>query len=119
MNILIVDDELGLSELLADILAPMGHRVTTATNGAAALATLDDEARFDLILLDVMMPVMSGEETLQALAAREDTRDIAVVMMSSAGPQSISSETRRSIAGFLPKPFTIRQLEDVLAKQSR
>jgi DNA-binding response OmpR family regulator len=68
-RVLIVDDEPSILEMLAEILATEGHTVTTATTGGAALKCLDTFPA-DVIVLDLVMPGMSGNQLLAALRAR-------------------------------------------------
>jgi CheY-like chemotaxis protein len=114
-TILIVDDEFGLAETVGDVLITMGYAVTTAVNGKMALASVR-ETRPDAILLDVMMPVMSGPEMLSALKADEAYREIPVVLMSAAAPDTMLREVRPMIADFLQKPFTFERLMSALNK---
>jgi len=111
--ILIVDDEFGLAEMAADLLSYLGHSVTTAINGRIALDSIQ-QARPDLILLDVMMPIVSGIEVLVALKADERYRDIPVILMSAAGAEVVPEELRPLTAGFLQKPFTFDELKAAL-----
>jgi CheY-like chemotaxis protein len=112
-SVLIVDDEFGLAEMAGELLVIAGYRVAMAINGKLALASLN-QMRPDLILLDVMMPIMSGPEMLAALKADENFRDIPVVMMSAAGRSVLDEASLANIAGFLHKPFTFDQLMDAL-----
>ena len=114
-TILIVDDEFGLAETMGDVLSTMGYAVTTAVNGKLALASLR-EKRPDVILLDMMMPVMSGPEMLTALRADEVYGDIPVILMSAAAPDTMIKELRPMITEFLQKPFTFEQLTAALHK---
>ena len=100
-----VDDNAANRDLLSRRLARDGHLVTMAENGAAALA-LANSGSFDLVLLDLMMPGLSGFEVLCCLKADECTRDIPVVMISAL--DEIDSTVRCIEAGaedYLPKPF--------------
>jgi DNA-binding response OmpR family regulator len=108
-SVLIVDDEYGLAEMASELLTLAGFSVATAINGRLALATLSS-MRPDVILLDVMMPIMSGADVLRALKGDESHRDIPVVMMSAAGRESVPTELLPSIAAFLQKPFTYDEL---------
>jgi CheY-like chemotaxis protein len=114
-TILIVDDEFGLAETVGDVLTTMGYAVTTAVNGKLGLACMR-ETRPDAILLDVMMPVMSGPEMLAVLRANEAYRDIPVILMSAAAPEPVLRELRPTITAFLQKPFTFDQLMAALRK---
>jgi DNA-binding response OmpR family regulator len=108
-SVLIVDDEYGLAEMAGELLAMAGFTVATAINGRLALATLNS-MRPDVILLDVMMPIMSGAEVLRVLKADHNHRDIPVVMMSAAGRENVPEDLLGSIAAFLQKPFTYDEL---------
>ena len=112
-QILIVDDEIDLTELADELLTARGHTVMTADNGQRALATLD-HVHPDAILLDVMMPVMSGVEMLQVLKMTEAYRDIPVILMSAAGREVVPDELRECVAGFLQKPFAFDELTHTL-----
>lgn len=114
-TILIVDDEFGLAETVGDVLVSMGYAVTTAVNGKLALACLR-ETRPDAILLDVMMPIMSGPEMLATIRADDTYRDIPVVLMSAAAPDAMLEEVRPMITDFLQKPFTFERLVSALNK---
>lgn len=113
--ILIVDDEYGLAEILADLLTAQGHTVATAINGKLALEALG-ELRPDVILADVMMPIMSGDEMVRTLKQDPAFRDIPVIMMSAAGLDELDAELHPLISGFLQKPFTF---QDFMAELER
>jgi CheY-like chemotaxis protein len=66
-EILIVDDDLGIREALSALLESEGYCVRCAENGAVALALVRQDHKPDLMLLDLMMPVMSGFELLELL----------------------------------------------------
>jgi CheY-like chemotaxis protein len=84
MRVLVVDDDAGLREALLDVLSAEGHEVRTAENGCEALAHLAVD-RPDVILLDLMMPVMSGYELRAQQLADSTLATIPVVVMT-AGP---------------------------------
>lgn len=104
-HILVVDDNAANRDLLARRLVREGHRVTLAESGASALALTAAEG-FDLVLLDLMMPGMSGFEVLCRLKADAGTRHIPVIMISAL--DELDSTVRCIEAGaedYLPKPF--------------
>ena len=104
-RILVVDDNASNRDLLSRRLVREGYCVTAAENGAAALA-LTAAANFDLVLLDLMMPGMSGFEVLCRLKAEAGTRHIPVIMISAL--DELDSTVRCIEAGaedYLPKPF--------------
>lgn len=81
LRILLVDDSLTERALLESFLASHGHRVRCAAHGEEALA-LFDETRVDLVLMDVMMPVMDGIEATRRIKARCSQRWVPVVLLS-------------------------------------
>jgi adenylate cyclase len=104
-HILVVDDNAANCDLLARRLVREGYRVSVAESGASALALTAAE-RFDLVLLDLMMPGMSGFEVLCRLKADVGTRHIPVIMISAL--HELDSTVRCIEAGaedYLPKPF--------------
>ena len=78
--VLVVDDDPGILELHSRIIEQAGHRAVTAHGGRAALEVLG-HTRPDLILLDLMMPDLDGFAVLDALRARETTRDVPVIVL--------------------------------------
>ena len=104
-RILVVDDNASNRDLLSRRLVREGYRVIAAENGAEALALTTAEA-FDLVLLDLMMPGMSGFEVLCRLKADAATRHVPVIMISAL--DELDSTVRCIEAGaedYLPKPF--------------
>ena len=104
-RILVVDDNDSNRDLIARRLARDGHAVESAAGGADALALLKDRD-FDLILLDILMPDMSGYDVLGHLKADPGTREIPVIMISAL--DEVDSIVRCIEAGavdYMPKPF--------------
>jgi class 3 adenylate cyclase/CheY-like chemotaxis protein len=104
-RILVVDDNASNRDLLGRQLSRAGHAVTEAPGGHAALAMLDRQT-FDLILLDMMMPDISGYEVLHRLKAQPTTAEIPVIMISAL--DDLDSVMRCNEAGavdYLLKPF--------------
>ncbi len=104
-NILVVDDNAANREMLSRRLAREGHRVQVVASGPEALAVLRQQP-IDLVLLDVLMPEMSGYEVLQRLTAEEALREIPVVMMSALDElDSVVRCIELGAQDYLPKPF--------------
>ena len=104
-NILVVDDNSANREMLSRRLARAGHRVHVVANGPAALALLRQQP-IDLVLLDVLMPEMSGYEVLQRLTADETLREVPVVMISALDEMdSVVRCIELGAEDYLPKPF--------------
>jgi CheY-like chemotaxis protein len=108
-KLLIVDDEVAILEALTDILSVEGFEVATASNGAEGLKRAG-EARPDLILLDLMMPVMDGQEMLRRLKEDPQLRAIPVVVMSAGRVTKAELQGSR----FLAKPFELDDLLDTV-----
>jgi circadian clock protein KaiC len=102
--ILIVDDEFGLSELMAEILGDHGYDTAIAINGELGLQALG-ERRPDLVLLDVMMPVLTGPEMLRSMRSDARFAHIPVVFMT-ALPRTVPQDLAGQYVTLLQKPFT-------------
>ena len=104
-NILIVEDELDIAEVLRLILEDQGYIVSCAANGLKGLQQVA-ENRPDLILLDHMMPKMTGAEMAQVLRSADPTRRI-VIVFSSALDEATVRRHFDDYDAFLQKPYTI------------
>jgi len=93
-TVLIADDSKVFRALEEAFLSQRGYRCLHAEDGAAALK-LALEAKPDLILLDVQMPVMDGVQTLTALKSNEATKDIPVIIITTIGRDSDQTLLRR------------------------
>jgi CheY-like chemotaxis protein len=112
-RVLIVEDEIDLVEVLRAVLEDEGYAVDSAPNGRAALKLLDDGTAPDLLLVDVMMPVLSGDELVVQLAADPGRSHLPVVMMSAVEP---APAARAHARVFLRKPFSIEALTSTVAQ---
>ena len=114
-NILAVDDTPQNLKLLGDLLTVKGYSVTTAADGRAALELLRAR-KFDLVLLDVMMPGPAGFEVCEKLRSDGATRDIPVIFLTAL--DDTFDKVRAFSAGavdFVTKPF---RSEELLARVS-
>jgi DNA-binding NtrC family response regulator len=108
-NILVVDDELGIRDLLFEILNDEGHQVELAENAAQA-RRLRAESRPDLVLLDIWMPDTDGITLLKEWSAIGQL-DMPVIMMSGHATIDTAVEaTRIGALAFLEKPITLQKL---------
>jgi CheY-like chemotaxis protein len=108
-RILVVEDDPDTRAMLASILETIGHQVDTAANGQEALQHLHGRFRPDLILLDLMMPVMDGWEFRQHQNQDPELAAIPVVLLSAAD----DGRRRREFFGtarYLQKPFGVETL---------
>ena len=112
-SILIVDDTMYSLRVFSNLLAQEGYQVQTAQDGPTALEMVE-EARPDLILLDILMPGMDGIEVCQQLKENDRTSDIPVIFISALG--EMIDKVKGFEAGgvdYITKPF---QVEEILAR---
>ena len=110
--IVIVDDEFGLAELIAEVLGERDYATAIAINGELGLA-LVRERRPDLVLLDLMMPVLNGTEMLRLMKADRALSDVPVVIMT-ALPGAVPADELPGHQAVLQKPFTPERLFEVV-----
>jgi CheY-like chemotaxis protein len=113
-RILLINDEPDLLAMCQLILESAGHAVFRALNPRDALRRAAAE-RPDAVLLDLVMPAMSGEEVLKRLRESPSTTDIPVVIMS-ALPDAEQRAAELGVAGFVAKPFDPDALTEAMSK---
>jgi two-component system phosphate regulon response regulator PhoB len=109
-RVLVVDDEPDITALVAYHLAKAGYRVSTAARGPEALKAAAEE-RPDVIILDLMLPGMSGYDVLAELRAKPETRDIGVILLTARKQEA--DRIRGLTLGaddYLTKPFSPAEL---------
>ncbi|MDC3960300.1 response regulator [Polyangium jinanense] len=92
------------------VLAEEGYRVLEAANGAEALSRLHDGPLPDLILLDLMMPVMNGEQFRRAQRADPEIAEVPVVVMTAAGSRAVEPMASLGLTRVLHKPVGLEPL---------
>lgn len=121
-NLLIVDDEPTLVLLMRTVLEKDGHVIDSAENGQIALVKLgvapDNPAapRPDLILLDVMMPVLDGLGVAAALKDHPRAGGVPILIVTAKGDMRPLFEAMPQVAGFFQKPFTPAGLREAVLK---
>ena len=106
--LLLIDDDLALTELLVEYLAPQGYQVTVANDGKTGLELATGPGHFDLILLDVMLPELDGFEVLKRLRVSHLTP---VLMLTAKGDDfDRIFGLELGADDYLPKPFNHREL---------
>ena len=107
-SILVVDDEEIMREVITTLLEEEGYRVTSSATGEEGIERVKEEAS-DLVLLDLMLPSMSGLETLEELIRIDP--DIVVVMISAyASIENAVDATKSGAFDFITKPFKNEEL---------
>jgi CheY-like chemotaxis protein len=112
-RILLVDDDGDLRRSLGEALEEAGYLVTASANGHDALAVLRGTPRPDVILLDLLMPVMNGWQFCQAKRADPATAPIPVIAMSAAVSSDPRSPYYIEVDDFIAKPL---ELDELLSK---
>lgn len=107
-KILVVDDDQGILEMLELLLDDDGYEVILEPNSVNALKTIENQHP-DLILLDIWMPVISGDQILRSLKTDQKTSSIPVLMYSASTDGKLIAESSGA-DDFLSKPFDITQL---------
>lgn len=111
-SILIVDDEFGLAEMLREMLRESGYEVTLAINGRLALEILAEQ-QVDVVLTDMMMPVLDGAELAAAMRRDERHRATRIILMTSL--PTARPQPEGLFDAVLRKPFTPELLLDTMA----
>jgi two-component system, OmpR family, response regulator VicR len=112
-TILIVDDEKPVRQFLAAALAQDGYEVVEATHGEHALSLISSGSRPDLVISDIMMPLVGGIELCRMLRADPSTADIPIVLMTAAHARASTSAGADAIIG---KPFDLDALEALVRR---
>lgn len=115
-RVLVVDDEKDCRYALADMLAAKGYDPDTAENGNAALKRIQNQpSAYGLLYTDVRMPEVGGLELVERVSGL-DPRIVTVLMSGHASPSMTYAGLRAGACDFLPKPYTLAELEMSLAR---
>ena len=107
LDILVVEDDEALALFYEEVLSDLGHRVRVARNGAEGLAAL--APGLDLVITDLKMPVMTGDEMLRELRGRPEYRDLPVLVLTALfGP--LPDDVRGGATTVHRKPFPLEDL---------
>jgi len=109
-KVLVIDDEPNIVQTLKDRLEMNDYQVFTAGNGQEGLEWFERE-RPDVILLDVIMPIIDGLTMLETLRARPDGQDVSVIMLTARSQaQDIARANTAGIDDYIVKPFDLSEL---------
>ena len=109
-NILVIDDDPDVRALVSDVLRMEGHAVRSAADGMAALLLVDEE-RPDCLVLDVMMPGLSGHDVLRLIREADGGSHLPVVMLTAAADDAQAWRAwSEGVDYFLAKPFEPAEL---------
>lgn len=116
MLVLVVDDEVAIVELLAELLTDEGYEVHTAYDGRNALASLRSGLRPAVIISDIMMPGLDGWGLYDAVRSQSDLDRTGVVLMSAGRANTRSVSDAR--VTFIAKPFNVFDMLDAITRVS-
>ncbi len=109
-KIMLADDEQQVRDMVAFKLTSSGHHVVRACDGGEAMALAAAESP-DLIILDIMMPVLDGLEVLRRLKANPTLHAIPVIILSAKGrDQDVLNGLRAGAVDYIVKPFSLKEL---------
>lgn len=103
-KVLVTDDEKNVVELIGFLLQKDGYDVVTAFDGKACLDKVQSE-KPDLIILDIMMPIMDGYTVFTKLAENDETRKIPIIILTAKGQMKDMFAMSSNIAAYMDKPF--------------
>jgi CheY-like chemotaxis protein len=116
-TVLIIDDEIHIRRLTAQVLEMAGYRVIEAASGSQALRLIE-ETRPDVITCDITMPGMTGFEVLEALKSQPSTAGIPVIMVTATGQEKDAARaTELGAADYITKPFGSTSLLETIERQ--
>lgn len=113
-TVLVVDDEEAIRQVASDMLTFLGYTVITASSGEKAIECMKTGARPDVVLLDLVMPGISGFQTLHKL--REIDPGLPILISSGYSGRVLATE---GVDGFVNKPYQIETLARQLEKVQR
>jgi DNA-binding response OmpR family regulator len=114
-DLMLVDDDLDIAQTLSEFLSDQGHLVRIAANGAEGLRLLD-EGFPDVVLLDVEMPVLDGPCMAHCMFLHDTGRENVPILFLSGVPDLHRIAARIGTPYYLPKPFSIDRLLQMLAR---
>ena len=108
-KVLVVDDDPNIRRMIVAALKRDGYEFLEAPNGREALDTMRAEHP-NVVVLDLMMPILSGWDVLRERAGDDDLRRIPVIVISANRDPEVATAVAQGICAFLPKPFDIGAL---------
>ena len=115
-HILVADDEAHIGRIIKIKMEQGPFRVTLAFDGQEAVDVLEQESELDLVVLDLMMPRLSGLDVLDRIRSSEKWKNLPCIILTAAGQEEYEREARTSGAtDFITKPFSPKKLYALIA----
>jgi DNA-binding response OmpR family regulator len=108
-RVLLLDDDPSMQRLVSALLKKEGFRVDVVLTGRQAIASMDSQ-RYDVVLLDLMMPHEGGITVIRELEGRGEKEKLSRVLILSGSSESVLAGIRASVAGVVQKPFEPKDL---------
>lgn len=118
MRILLLEDDLALSDIVSDHLRHQGYDVTLCTNGEDALETLIDE-KFDLALLDINTPILSGIDVLKTMREEYKDQTPMIILTAYQDTKHLKISFESGVDDYIKKPFDLEELDQRILKLCR
>ena len=116
-KVLVVDDDRALNHVLVELLKRAGFVVSSATDGAAAAKSIEEET-FDIVLLDLNLPKMSGLEVLQHIRSKESAPKV-LVMTADETPETVLRTVKDQAYRFVSKPLKPKAVVELVEQMAR
>jgi CheY-like chemotaxis protein len=113
VQVLVVDDDPSIRRMIMAALRRDGYSFSEAANGREALESMRRE-RPDIVILDLMMPMVSGWDVLRERSGDPDLLSIPVIVVSANRSSELATAMDKGICAFLPKPFDITVLSSLV-----
>ena len=114
-RILVIDDDLAIRVLLQAVLKRMKFDVELAEDGAAGLEKLQNGAKYDLILLDLMMPRLNGYEFIDQISQRYPDNRPHIVVFTAAGKRGVDKIPPSAVCNSILKPFDLDTFIEIIS----
>jgi DNA-binding response OmpR family regulator len=118
MKVLLLEDDVALNDLLSDHLEDKGYDLTICMNGQEALEYLVDE-KFDLALLDINTPIMTGIEVLKILREEYKNNTPSIILTAYQDTKHLKDSFESGVDDYIKKPFDLEELDQRILKLCR
>ena len=118
MRVLLLEDDVALSDLLNEHLIDKGYDVTLCTDGQEALEALIDQ-KYDIALLDINTPIISGIEVLKTIRTEYKNNTPAIILTANQDTKHLKESFENGVDDYIKKPFDLEELDQRILKLCR